>query len=360
MPSKKHIDFLIIGQGLAGSLLGWQLIQQGKHILIADPCLQQTTSRTAAGLINPITGKRLVKTNGLEHYLPSAKKLYQSLSEFFKQPFLHPLKQVRVFKSNDEVLQWEKRQQQADYAPFLGSRLDPSTKDYLRQNTIGGFEQKQCAYLDTVPLLDQLRHFFLQQGCFISSKIDPKALTLTRNAIEWGDYQISKVIFCDGYQLKDNPWFSWLPLQPAQGEIFTLETDQPLPKEMVQFGKWLLPLANGQFKLGATWQWSPLNELSCDTSVDELLNACHQQFSHLKNARLIKKNVGIRPGTRDKQPFIGQHPYHAQLFVFNGFGSKGSLIIPWCSERFADYLLNNKALPDTLDIKRYANGCPAG
>lgn len=360
MPTKQAVDFLIIGQGLAGSLLGWQLIQQGKRILIADPCLKQTASRTAAGLINPITGKRLVKTNGLEHYLPSAKALYQSLCEFFGHQFLYPTQQVRLFKSNDDLLQLEKRQQHADYAPYLGQRFTSSAKDYLSDASLGGFEQKQCAYLDTVSLLDHLRQFFQQQDCFVHRQIEPKALTLTAQSIEWEHYKVDKVIFCDGYHLQDNPWFSWLPLQPAQGEIFTLETQQTLPKEMVQFGKWLLPLSNGQFKLGATWQWKPLDEKASNASSEELLNACHQQFPALKNARLIEKKVGVRPGTRDKQPFIGQHPHYPQLFVFNGFGSKGSLLIPWCSERLTEHLLQHKTLPESLDIRRYADGCPTG
>jgi len=360
MHTKHAIDFLIIGQGLAGSLLAWQLIQQGQRILIVDPCLKQTTSRTAAGLINPITGKRLVKTNGLEHYLPVAKTLYQSLSEFFGKDFLHPIQQVRLFKSNDDLLQLKKRQQHADYTPYLGPQFTASAKDYLSDTSLGGFEQKQCAYLDTVSLLDHLRQFFQQQDCFIRSQLEPTALKLTANTVEWDNYTIDKVIFCDGYQLKDNPWFSWLPLQPAQGEIFTLETNQTLPQEMVQFGKWLLPLSNGQFKLGATWQWKPLDEKASDASTEELLNACHQQFPALRDARIIEKKVGIRPGTRDKQPFIGTHPHYSQLLVFNGFGSKGSLLIPWCSERFSEYLLQHKELPESLDIKRYADGCPAG
>jgi len=53
------VDFLIVGQGLAGSLMAWELMQRGKTVLIVDNGLENA-SRVAAGLINPVTGMRFV------------------------------------------------------------------------------------------------------------------------------------------------------------------------------------------------------------------------------------------------------------------------------------------------------------
>lgn len=359
MALNKEIEYLIVGQGLAGSLLGWHLIQQGHRILIVDPCLKQTTSRTAAGLINPVTGKRLVKTAGVEHFLPTAKALYKQLSEYFGQSFFHEKEQVRLFQSEDEVTQWEKRKDQVDYAPFLGERFNANDNRYLSNNALGGFIQKQCGYLDTVALLDTLRDFFQAKGCFINEHINLGDVKIDTHGVEWRGHRANKVIFCDGHHLQYNKWFSWLPLQPVQGDILTLATDAPMPKEIVQFGKWLLPLANGQYKLGATWQWQPLDELPNKKAAAELISTCLQYFPQFKHAKLLKTNVGIRPGTRDKQPFLGCHPHHPQLLVFNGFGSKGSLIIPWHCEQFVAYLSKGDALPELADIGRYYQDVPA-
>lgn len=105
----KKLNILIVGQGLAGSLLGWRLLKAGHSVLIVDPGLEHTASRTAAGLINPITGKRLVKTEHLEEYLPVAIRLYRQLGEFFGETFWHAKQQVRLFQSDEECEQWEKR-----------------------------------------------------------------------------------------------------------------------------------------------------------------------------------------------------------------------------------------------------------
>ncbi len=55
-------DFLIVGQGLAGSLLAWELMQRGAKVLIVDNGMPNA-SQVAAGLINPITGMRFAKTH---------------------------------------------------------------------------------------------------------------------------------------------------------------------------------------------------------------------------------------------------------------------------------------------------------
>ena len=54
------VDYLIIGQGLAGSLLAWELIQRRCSVVVVDNG-NENASQIAAGLINPITGMRFVK-----------------------------------------------------------------------------------------------------------------------------------------------------------------------------------------------------------------------------------------------------------------------------------------------------------
>ncbi|MGB1702543.1 MAG: FAD-dependent oxidoreductase, partial [Cycloclasticus sp.] len=132
-------------------------------------------------------------------------------------------------------------------------------------------------------------------------------------------------------------------------------TLEPVFDEIVQFGNWLLPLSNGTLKLGASWQWQPLDEKPNEKTSAELLARFYQHFPHGNSTQLLDVNVGIRPGTRDKHPFLGTHPTFSQLTVFNGFGSKGSLLIPWYSDCFLRHLTVAETLPQTVDIHRYKN-----
>ncbi|HAR19582.1 MAG TPA: amino acid oxidase, partial [Cytophagales bacterium] len=44
-----EVDFLVVGQGLAGTLVAHNLIQKGKKILVFDIFDEHSSSRVAAG-----------------------------------------------------------------------------------------------------------------------------------------------------------------------------------------------------------------------------------------------------------------------------------------------------------------------
>ena len=76
MPSAET-DFLIVGQGLAGSILAYQLVESGHSVRVIDNHQHASSSVVAAGIINPITGHRLNITEGFAKYYPIAKQFYQ-------------------------------------------------------------------------------------------------------------------------------------------------------------------------------------------------------------------------------------------------------------------------------------------
>ncbi|MEX0882137.1 MAG: FAD-binding protein, partial [Cyclobacteriaceae bacterium] len=51
-----EVDFLLIGQGLAGTVLSYRLIKAGFKVHLIDKDEEGTSSKVAAGLYNPITG----------------------------------------------------------------------------------------------------------------------------------------------------------------------------------------------------------------------------------------------------------------------------------------------------------------
>ena len=50
------LDYLLIGQGISGSVLAWQLLKVGKRIVVINNTLANRASSVAAGVYNPITG----------------------------------------------------------------------------------------------------------------------------------------------------------------------------------------------------------------------------------------------------------------------------------------------------------------
>ncbi len=339
---------LIVGAGLAGSILAYQLKLAGQSLLlVSDPSIP-SASRAAAGLINPVTGQRLVLQDNINALLASARSLYHDIENRFRIKILHQKKMLRLFRSEKEKAAWEKRRKDPAYLPYIDHRL----YDDGAGTEPGAFLQFQTGYLDSNRLLDSLHLWFREQGMLIEAPFCHENMMIHADGIEWGDVQASKIIFCEGWRGQNNPWFEWLPFQPAKGEILTLSTDTDIPVHIINRGKWLLPLTAGSFKLGATYDWNNLNETATEEAKQELLDAMQQILFTGHSAKVTGHAAGVRPGTRDKQPFIGLHPEYPELGIFNGFGSKGSLLIPWHAEQFTLHLTANRPLPETADIGR--------
>ena len=63
--------------------------------------------------------------------------------------------------------------------------------------------------------------------------------------------------------------------------------------------------------------------------------------------------AGVRPTVVDRRPLVGQHPEHENLYVLNGFGSRGILIAPYAAEQLFGLVEGQTPLSQELDISRF-------
>lgn len=342
------VDVLIIGQGLAGSLLAWELASRGLAVSVVDNG-QCNASRVAAGLVNPVSGRRLVLQLNIAELLPLAKARYRQLARFFGNDFFVELPMWKILSGPTQVYQAERRLRQTEYA------------GYLQATSAGGpgilapfgiLRQLQTGYVKTESLLDALRTWLIARGSYRQAEFDYADIQLAPD-LRWRDLQPRHIVFCEGHLARANPWFGRLPFQPAKGVILSCSSQTPLPSQILNYGHWLLPLTNDTFKTGATFDPLNLNLDPEPASEVALLADLQAVVPEIAGIRVIRHQVGIRPATLDKEPLIGRHPQHSCLHIFNGFGAKGGLLIPWYAERFADFLQQCLPLPPTCDIKRY-------
>ncbi|MGZ8162400.1 MAG: NAD(P)/FAD-dependent oxidoreductase [Methylobacter sp.] len=346
-----NIDFLIIGQGLAGSFLAWELIQRNCQVMVIDSG-KENASQIAAGLINPVTGMRFVKSADVDLLLPAAKRFYSRLSGYFQQPFYLEKPMLRIFRSEKEVRNCLNRLGDPDYQSYLGELIAPASIINNLVTPFGFIQQNQTGYLLTKPLLSCLKNFFISRNSYRLENLNYSDIQL-KPSLRWQDIYARQIIFCEGYHAINNPWFSWLPFQPVKGEILTLEHQTELPDKILNYGNWLIPLNNHQIRIGATFDRENLDTRPTGPGREQLLNALNQISANLKHATLINHQANIRPSTQDRHPFTGRHPLYRQLAIFNGFGAKGSLQIPWHSQCLAEALLNGASLPNSCTIQRH-------
>jgi len=343
------IDFLIIGQGLAGSLLAWELMQRGYSVIIVDNG-QENASQIAAGLINPVTGMRFVKPENIGTLISNASGVYKQLELFFQCPFFIEKPMLRIVRTEKELAEAEKRMKNPEYLPYIG---DIQKHPITHFDTPFGFlEQKQTGYVLTRPLLESLKAFFIAQKSYRKAELDYGEIKF-EPTLHWQNIHPKQIIFCEGYLATRNPWFRWLPFQPVKGEILTLQHQWPLPDRILNYGNWLIPMNDSQIRIGSTFDRENLNTQISEAGRKEMLNQLSQVSSGLARSAVIGHVANIRPATLDRNPFIGKHPEYENIHIFNGFGAKGSLQIPWYGQRFADSLLKGVPLPPMCDIRRY-------
>ncbi|WP_445370707.1 NAD(P)/FAD-dependent oxidoreductase [Methylomonas sp. HW2-6] len=342
------VDVLIVGQGLAGSLLAWELSSRGLRVCVVDDG-QCNASRVAAGLINPVSGKRLVLQSNVAELLPAAKACYDRLRRVFGNEFYVEKPMWKILSGPTQKRQAERRLQQAEYAEYLQA-LVPGIPEIL--SPFGTLHQLQTGYLTTEALLDTLRNWLISRREYRQAEFDYADIHLAPD-LRWRELQPRHIVFCEGYLARTNPWFGSLPFQPAKGVILSCTSQTPLPSRILNYGHWLLPLTADTFKTGATFDPLNLNLDPEPASEKALLADLQTVMPDMAGIRVVRHQIGIRPATLDKEPLIGRHPQHSCLHIFNGFGAKGSLLIPWYAQRFADFLQQRAPLPSTCDIKRY-------
>jgi len=384
---------LIVGQGLAGTALAWRLWERGVPFVIADPNEAETSSKIAAGLVTPITGRRLNLSWRIHTLLPEAHAFYQRVEEQLGERFYHPLATVRLLQDEREVAWWKERSSRGELAPFLEQTAgdQPLVAEDSFHSELGGFVQKHSAWLDAPGYLRASREFFASRGCLreclveesefdleSSSKAgasgsgqgthgpisihelaagqgggaqsrgpsDPKGF-LGGNGVGWRGETFSAVVLCRGWKEQSKEGhFSWLNFDSSRGVIATLRAELP-ESRIVNRGCWLLPKGGGEWRAGSTY------EFDFDSSLEESIADLGGKLHGLLKApfEILDAQRGVRPIVKQRQLVLGRHPAHDRLCVFNGLGSKGVLRAPCFARMLAEHLLDGAPLDPEVDVR---------
>ncbi|QYY35910.1 FAD-dependent oxidoreductase [Ruficoccus sp. ZRK36] len=331
-------DYLIIGQGIAGSVLADKLLARGQRVLVVDDGHRTSSTRVAAGMINPLAGKRLALSPGSDWLLPAAKGYFAQLEARTGTRVFHPLPIRRVLRNTNERKRLEKKRAIPTYTPYIGEVSPPGSLGDVN-DPHGSFITLGGGYVASGPLLSSLRERLRQANALAEVEFHHEDLELLPAGVRWQGRVYQTVVFCEGMRLRDNPWFSDIVTDPVKGEILDLKLPNPPEGEILNKGKWLLPQENGQVRLGATYERSCLDTEPTPEGREQLMDALRQIFPEHPGEQVVAQAAGVRVCTPDNQPLIGRHREHPALALFNGFGSKGNSLVPGWAEVFTASLV---------------------
>ena len=118
--------FLIVGQGVAGTTLGFRLLRAGHTVHFTDAPGQTAASTVAAGIVNPITGRRFVKSWRIDELLPATRALYTELETFLGGRYYYELPLIRTLYNRGDVNDWQARSPTPATPPTWTTRPTPA------------------------------------------------------------------------------------------------------------------------------------------------------------------------------------------------------------------------------------------
>lgn len=344
----KKIDYLIVGQGLAGTLLAYFLIKKNKTVFVVDEVQTSSASRIAAGIFNPITGRRFVKTWMADEIFPFAEATYRELELFIGKNVFHKMNVIRKFGGQAEFREWELKCTLASYANYLE---DNRANKSFSGDEFGFVEIKNSGWLDVQTFIEGFRSRLSEEKILLETELDGLDLVFENENILWKGFSFSKVIFCEGYKVLENPFFRQLPFTHAKGEILTIFSKKLKLEKILSKGIFILPIGNHFFKVGSTYDWNDLDEKPTEHGKNEIADKLEKIIGN--KFEIITHRAGIRPTVKDRRPILGFHPVFSNIGILNGLGTKGVSLAPFFANHFVEFLEEGKFLMPEVDIKRF-------
>ena len=312
--------------------------------MVVDNYHAQSSSRVAAGIINPVTGHRINISEGFDEYFGLALNFYDDLHNKLSHKFIESTPQLRLLKNAAQRDFYQQRRKQVEYAQLLGGWHADCQQ--FKPSPHGVIEVFNTVMVDTNALLDKVKDWLLTNNSYIQMKLEYAAIEWHSHGLNLGELSAQKIVFCEGHQARFNPWLANLPFKLAKGEVITLELATAQPRQMLSWGQWLVPFGQSQAKLGSNFCWDKLDLEPDPVTREKLLDslAAHTTVQ----ATPVTTQVGIRPTTLRRTPFVGPISGLNNAYCFNGFGSKGCLTIPYHAELLCEHLLEQRELPENL------------
>lgn len=349
MEPTKKVDYLVVGQGLAGSAVAVQLLKRGKKIAVIDRKDDNTASKIAAGLFNPVTGKFVKKTWLADELFPYLHDFYRSVEKCTDSTFFYSMLMYCPFLSVEEQNEWMAKSADRALAGYVDTVFTKKSIPAIKDN-LGGLMLKQSGYLETCNYIKAVRSWICQDNIFREEDFDSDSIILTGNSVLYKDIEAARLIFCQGEGALQNKWFNWLPVIPLKGETLTIQTDEH-PQQIINRGVYIVPAGGADLKIGSTYDFNdstravtPKARLELEEKLNELI-----EFPY----RVKEQKWSMRPTTPDRRPLLGIHPETHLLAIFNGLGTKGTSIAPYFSEILVRWLEKEIDLTKEINVNRY-------
>lgn len=321
-------DFLILGQGLAGTCLALRLAMSGRDYRIVDDGCPDSASRNAAGLMNPVTGRRMALTWNFEEVWGNSTYFYSEAFHFLLHrsgSFLQKKTIRRMLHTTEEMNFLEAKSAWAGYGDTVQIK-GTGDENPVFGKTAGEAKINSGYRLDVPEFLSIALEYFKSENKLTGEKFLPEELKEAGNFWNYKGMSFRNVVSCLGLGC---PWVSEM-LWPVKGQIYVLEGLPDWGDDVQKTEHFLIPLSGDQVLAGSTYE-REFSHLLPDKEGYETITASIRP--ELKpELRIARSWAALRPTTPDRRPVIRE--LKRGLWAINGLGAKGVSLAPFAAEEY--------------------------
>lgn len=345
----KHVDYIIVGCGLAGIAFCEQLRLAKKDVVVFDNTSQHS-SRVAAGLYNPVILKRFTKVWNAKAQLELALPKYKQLEELLSVKLDYKLPVYRKFASIEEQNEWFIASDKPVLSDFLSTKLIKNTNTSIDAQ-FGFGEVLHSGRIHTTQLVTSYHEYLLKENQLIQEAFDYEALDVNSESIQYKNIRSKYIVFAEGYGLSKNPFFNHLPLNGTKGEMLTIKAPELKMDFILKSSVFIVPLGSDLYWVGATYEQQDKTYNITEDAKAQLVNRVRDIINC--EFEIVDQVAGIRPTTKDRRPLVGSHHEHKNMFVLNGLGTRGVMISPFVALQLFNHIESGTDLDSDLNIKRF-------
>ncbi|MGD1946361.1 MAG: NAD(P)/FAD-dependent oxidoreductase [Croceivirga sp.] len=343
------VDYIIVGLGLAGISFCEQLEQHDKTFTVISDDSEQA-SLVAGGLYNPVILKRFTMAWKADVQMQMAMPFYVALEEKLGVKLDYKIPVYRRLVSNEEQNNWFEACDRARLQEFMSTTIVQNTNPSI-DAPFGLGKVMHTGRVDTRMLIERYGSYLRARQKLKKGPFYFDSLTVEEDGFRYKDIQAKHIVFAEGFGLKRNPFFSYLPLNGTKGELLTIHAPSLKEESVIKSAVFIIPLGEDLYRIGATYKWKDKTNTPTLASKEELLTKLK---TFLKgDFEVVKHVAGVRPTVADRRPLVGRHPKHKNLYALNGFGSRGVLIAPYASQQLYQHIEHGKAIDEDMDIERF-------
>lgn len=342
------VDYLLIGQGISGTWLSYYLQKANKTFLVIDNNQPNSASRIAAGMISPVTGRRIVKTWMIDELLAFIVPAYQELGKILGIKTIEQRSLVDFHPTPQMKLAFDERLR--ENSEFLFQPKDQQLYTGSFNYDFGFGQVDPCYVVNLNEIMQAWRKKLLSHNQLLEEDFEIDKLQ-TEKAVNYKNIKAKKVIFCDGISSAQNPFFKALPFALNKGEAMLIESAGIPSTHIFKKGMMLTAVQNDLYWIGSNYLW----EFADDQPTELFRKQTEMLLKNWLNVsfRIVDHKASIRPANIERRPFVGFHPAYKNIGILNGMGTKGCSLAPFFAKQLTDHLISGQEILPEADIKRF-------